>query len=211
VKKIKAAPKFPVQQYPIVCERNAACVERIVLSKLAENGRAQTTPTPRKVSPDRCFLDIRFYFDECPSDDHIKSLATHLKAMVRRKELEAKRITWAGLKQCERSLVKEAVEQFWKPLRRRARSVVGGSPTGSPSPHSGQQTLQPPTSPIALESRLDNGGPFEEEQSLSIAVPDGNAVINPPATTPEESKRIHMNIPTRHHERLEFEAWHPED
>ena len=83
---IKQCPEFPQDQVPVLSERNAACIERIILTPLSEDGTLVEN-----------LLILKFVLDRYPEKDDVVRLAQGFTHMVKTHGLLFRRVIWGGI------------------------------------------------------------------------------------------------------------------
>lgn len=137
LREIKQAPDFRRnRQHPTLTRRaRKPRQQRIILHALEPEGARAAAAKKEKqrarseVGTKQYALDLKFVFDEWPSDDHIRALGEDLNTSVRARELPMCYIQWRGLAPREAharqfiELLQERVLQDWSPLGKRDRDA----------------------------------------------------------------------------------------
>ena len=101
LRKITDHPRFPQDQYPVLCERDKPSLKKICISPLAKDASCQKARVAKESSaPVECleFLDLRVLLTRHPNDDDITKIARTLKDMLKRNSMEVVRhIGWERL------------------------------------------------------------------------------------------------------------------
>ncbi|MCJ1423613.1 Phosphatidylinositol-4-phosphate 5-kinase [Sticta canariensis] len=119
-RKIREAPNFPKDQYPVQLDRSYNAIERIVLAPLAEtDGKTEATPNDSNDTNDnQGHLTLKFVFDKVPSTQTIKTFAKSLDLAIRKNEIPIKRIGWGGF-QPPRNAYYAAAKMFMEGYNRK--------------------------------------------------------------------------------------------
>ena len=117
--KIKQCPNFPRRQVPMLCERNAARIERILLAPLSANGANEDIEDQSASFPDtRELLNLQFVLDKYPDTEDVAKLAKGITNMVQYQDHLIRRVLWGGIRSASypppdiNSLVLRAVQKF---------------------------------------------------------------------------------------------------
>lgn len=183
-KKIKECPDFPIEQVPVLYERNASSVERIVLAPLPAYGELRETGGEESdnVSKNRELLDLKFILDKCPTEGEIIELAKGVNMMIQTKDFVVHRVIWGGLNpwpsrvDVHHPIVQEAAKRFMLCLNRRDQSR--NRPTSiylqPPSPMSsyGPDLSEPATPITPLEALVPMTQPLNlnHEGTAHVAI-----------------------------------------
>ena len=97
--KIKDAPGFPKRQVPMLCERNAAQVERIILAPMSEDGTTPEEPKDKNtsVTATRELLHLKFVLERYPEKEEVAQLAKRVNRMLQSQDHLVRRVVWAGI------------------------------------------------------------------------------------------------------------------
>ena len=132
--KIKQCPEFPQDQVPVLSERNAACIERIILAPLSEDGTSAEDPQLQSpIVPDtRELLILKFVLDRYPEKDDVVKLAQGFTHMVKTHGLLFRRVIWGGIHSDSpwslySPLVQQAIQKFQAAGKARRRSFLGSN------------------------------------------------------------------------------------
>lgn len=168
---IKECPDFPQNQVPILTERNAAQVERIIISALSEDGHPIEPVNELNVQdgphPGQAILELKFIFQTLPGEKELKLLANGLHQHIRhQKDLQIHRVVWAGLhSDTLHERVRQVVETF-KVAGRKGRERHRSSVTAPPSPLAPSSSISHDIheSP-SLPDSTTSGSPFSNAPS----------------------------------------------
>ena len=131
---IKQCPEFPQDQVPVLSERNAACIERVILTPLSEDGTLVEDPQLQSpvVSDTRELLILKFALDRYPEKDDVVKLAQGITHMVKTHDLLFRRVIWGGIHSDSpwslySPLVQQAIQKFQAAGKARRRSFLGSN------------------------------------------------------------------------------------
>ena len=117
--KIKKCPGFPQRQVPMLCERNAACIERIILAPLSEDGTlTEDHKVQSPILPDtRELLLLKFVLERYPEEQEVAKLAKGVNNMVQTQDLLVRRVIWGGIHSdshpsLDIPIVRQAIRRF---------------------------------------------------------------------------------------------------
>ena len=132
--KIKQCPEFPRDQVPVLTERNAACIERIILAPLSKDGTSVEDPHLQSpiVSDARELLVLKFVLDRYPEKDDVANLAQGIAHMVKTYGLLFRRVIWGGIhpvspRSLHSPIVQQAIQNFKAAGKARRRSFLGSN------------------------------------------------------------------------------------
>jgi hypothetical protein len=93
------APEFPRKQSVLVMERDDPCDQRLVLSPLPSpmNGLSATLSHDLDELPQN-YVDLRFWYSNRPDGVEIENLANRLKRLMKAKNIDARCVSFLGLK-----------------------------------------------------------------------------------------------------------------
>jgi hypothetical protein len=103
VREICNAPDFPKTQVPILAERNAASLSRIVLSRLSSEGdrgiplQAGRSSDHHDSAKNTHYLQLNFCYDDRPADREIKHIAHGLVYLIKSQRVTTRCVLWGGL------------------------------------------------------------------------------------------------------------------
>lgn len=170
--KIKDCPQFPQYQNPVLSERNAARVERIIISALPKDGHPTEAVNELNVQdgrphPDQEILELKFVFQTRPGERELKLLANGLSRTIKHEEdLQIHRVVWAGL---QSDTLYERVHQ----------AVEGFKGAGKKGRERRISNVTAPPSPLAPLPRLDLF--IHQSPSLPSSTTNGSPCPNSPS------------------------------
>jgi hypothetical protein len=195
--KIQHAKGFPEDQQVRIIDRGDPSDHRLVLAPVplpSDSTNSETVPSPRRtaIRPKK-FIDLRFWYNDCPDEDDIKELSISMKQLIRNGHIKAYRVGWIRLGNVDQ--LRNVVE-IWKRWTKTTlpQLAIPHSPHASrlqpsPSPppsHSGHSSISDahlehseilPTSIKGLETTWN----LEDRKGLPKINVDG------PGTCPSET------------------------
>ena len=129
---IKQCPDFPQDQVPVLSEQhNVACMERIILTPLSEDGTLVEDPQSQSpINPNaQGLLVLKFVMDKYPEKDDVANLAQGIKHMVKTYGLQFRRVIWGGVspRSLHSPIVQQAIQNFKAAGKARRRSFLGSN------------------------------------------------------------------------------------
>lgn len=143
------APHFPKKQRPVLKQRDEPSNQRLMLAPIPKGGKlvqSESSHLVRGQSLDlqadvKRSVDLRFFFEEFPTEENITRLAKKMKWLLDEGEFPATHISWVGLFQ--RNIVRNVAKKWLSIIPSRI-----GTPT-SPG-NTAQVAPQTPISPQDL-------------------------------------------------------------
>jgi hypothetical protein len=118
------APDFPrKKQTPILKQRFEESDRRLMLAPIPREGENRGSiyrPPVQELDALKQSIDLRFFFDEPPTDEDVRRLSTALKELIEARTITATRIGWAGLS--TRDIVRAAAMRWRSATLRSKRS-----------------------------------------------------------------------------------------
>jgi hypothetical protein len=114
------APHFPEHQAPSLLERNAYSVKRIVLAPFPREGeqgykggpKLSETPPKEPLPKRKTHIELRYVFDQHPTQEEIKALQQSVKYMKQTNQTSLARVVWGGLHHSHWNVALSAARRF---------------------------------------------------------------------------------------------------
>lgn len=141
------APSFPKKQRPVLKQRDEPSIQRLMLAPIPKGGKFVPSESPRLAQGQSLDLqadikrsvDLRFFFEEFPTEENITRLSKKMKELLDGGELPATHISWVGLFQ--RNLVRNAAKKWLSILPSRTPISPGATAqVAPPTPISSQDS-----------------------------------------------------------------------